>query len=86
GTTLSANYDHAQAAVAITEAVTLVVNDVGDESDANAGDGECATAGAVCTLRAALEEANALAGAEVINFDLPIPASISASSDELLIT
>lgn len=38
---------------------TLVVNSTGDASDAELGDGVCRTAGAVCTLRAAIEQANA---------------------------
>ncbi|HXI23964.1 MAG TPA: choice-of-anchor Q domain-containing protein [Pyrinomonadaceae bacterium] len=49
----------------------FTVNDSGDASDANTGDGLCATAGSVCTLRAAIEEANALsscAGSIQINF------------------
>jgi CSLREA domain-containing protein len=53
-----------------TEAATFVVNNTGDASDATAGNGACATAGAVCTLRAAIEEANALAGADTITFSI----------------
>ena len=49
-------------------AVTFTVNNAGDADDAVAGDGLCATAGAVCTLRAALTEAAALASADTINF------------------
>jgi hypothetical protein len=64
----------------------FVVNDVGDDSDSNPGDGECATAGGVCTLRAALEETNALPGADVVEFALPQDSMISATTDELLIT
>jgi CSLREA domain-containing protein len=45
---------------------TFVVNSTTDAQDATAGDGVCATAGAVCTLRAAITEANALAGADII--------------------
>src|SRR5207237_4900268 len=37
---------------------SFTVNDNGDAGDANPGDGVCASAGAVCTLRAAIEEAN----------------------------
>jgi len=47
-------------------AATFVVNDVADVQDALAGDGLCATAAATCTLRAAITESNALAGADVI--------------------
>lgn len=39
-----------------------VVNDLGDGGDAVPGDGSCATASATCTLRAAIDEANALGG------------------------
>jgi CSLREA domain-containing protein len=59
---------------------TFVVNRTGDESEpvANRGDGLCdadpATAGDQCSLRAAIQEANALAnsgGPDVINFNIP---------------
>jgi Carboxypeptidase regulatory-like domain len=53
-------------AVASVNAATFAVNDPNDVQDATAGDGICATAGAVCTLRAAITEANALAGADII--------------------
>jgi len=52
-------------------AVDLVVNDNGDAADANPGDGYCATATGVCTLRAALAEANAWPQATTIAFALP---------------
>lgn len=51
-------------------AATFTVNDVSDAGDAVPGDGICATAGGVCTLRAAMEEANALAGADTILFNV----------------
>ncbi|GJM11193.1 MAG: hypothetical protein DHS20C11_34690 [Lysobacteraceae bacterium] len=38
-----------------------------DESDANPGDGQCATDQGVCTLRAAVQEANAAAGHQSIS-------------------
>ena len=41
-------------------AATFEVGDTGDAGDATPGNGTCATAGAVCTLRAAIQEANAL--------------------------
>jgi uncharacterized repeat protein (TIGR01451 family) len=50
------------------KASTYVVNDLGDAGDAVPGNGACATAGAVCTFRAAIEEANAHAGADTIQF------------------
>ncbi len=46
------------------------MNDTGDAADATPGNGACATAGAVCTLRAAIQEANALAGADSITFNI----------------
>ena len=39
--------------------LVFTVNSAGDEPDANAGDNSCATSGGACTLRAAIEEANA---------------------------
>ena len=41
---------------------TFTVNSTADAGDANTGDGVCATTGGVCTLRAAIQQANALAG------------------------
>lgn len=46
------------------------VNDTGDGPDASPGDGTCATSGGNCTLRAAIEEANATSGAITIRFDI----------------
>ena len=48
----------------------LVVNDNGDAGDASSGDGACATIGGVCTLRAAIQEANSrsFCGTIDINF------------------
>lgn len=43
----------------------LIVDDTGDGSDSTAGDGACATAGVVCTLRAAIQESNALGGTRI---------------------
>jgi len=48
------------------EAVTFTVTSTDDNVDAVPGDGVCATVGSVCTLRAAIQEANALAGADTI--------------------
>ncbi len=47
-------------------AASFVVNSTVDARDANAGDGICATGTGVCSLRAAIEETNALAGADSI--------------------
>jgi CSLREA domain-containing protein len=43
-------------------AATLIVNSTADAVDATPGNGVCATAGGVCTLRAAIMEANVLPG------------------------
>jgi len=48
------------------EAVTFTVNSTDDGLDADLGDGVCATDGGVCTLRAAIQEANALDGPDVV--------------------
>jgi CSLREA domain-containing protein len=48
-------------------ALSFSVNSTGDATDAGPGDTVCETAGGVCTLRAAITEANALAGNDVIN-------------------
>ncbi len=46
------------------------VNSTGDAGDALPGDGACATVGTVCTLRAAIEESNALGGMDTITVTL----------------
>lgn len=51
-------------------AATFTVNSLADTSDAAPGDGACANAGGQCTLRAAIEEANALGGDDTINFSV----------------
>jgi titin len=59
------------AALAAPPGSTHHVNDDGDEGDANPGDGVCETAvdNGVCTLRAAIEEANAWTGSNWIYFN-----------------
>jgi hypothetical protein len=51
----------------------LVVNSAGDAGDSHPGDALCRTAASAteCTLRAAMEEANARAGTDTITFNLP---------------
>ncbi|MBN1440341.1 MAG: hypothetical protein JW929_13115 [Anaerolineales bacterium] len=51
----------------------FTVNNSADSGDLSPGDGKCQAAegAAVCTLRAAMEEANALAGIQTILFNLP---------------
>jgi CSLREA domain-containing protein len=61
-------------------AATFTVDSTGDESDAKPGSGVCGTLLGVnktdpdrgpCTLRAAIQEANALAGTDTIQFNIP---------------
>jgi CSLREA domain-containing protein len=48
------------------ESKTFTVNSTLDEVDKMPGDGMCLTASGNCTLRAAIQEANALAGSDVV--------------------
>jgi len=56
-------------------ATTFVVNETGDAPDASTADNTCdtdaLTAGDQCTLRAAIGQANAIDGADTINFAIP---------------
>lgn len=58
---------------AAASAATFVVNSAGDEPDADVADSLCATALGTCTLRAAIEQSNALPGADTITFNIPGP-------------
>jgi CSLREA domain-containing protein len=51
------------------QAATLTVNDLSDFGDSNPGDAACDTnaPAGVCTLRAAIQEANALGGSDQVN-------------------
>ncbi len=53
----------------------IVVNVTTDDPDANVSDGVCdtdlSTPGSQCSLRAAIQEANARAGKDIINFAIP---------------
>ncbi|MCA9927283.1 MAG: CSLREA domain-containing protein, partial [Anaerolineales bacterium] len=63
----------------------LIVNSIADVTDANPGDGICETSpgNAICTLRAAIQEANALPGEDTIQ----LPAgTYTLTSGELAIT
>src|ERR671916_1848883 len=55
------------------QAATLTVNTTSDAVDANLGNGLCATAAGTCTLRAAVQEANATAE---VNDVIEVPAGI----------
>ncbi len=64
-------------------AAEFTVNNTGDEPDVSAGDGVCdvSTRGDLgappCTLRAAVEEANAASGADKISFNIPDDPNVS---------
>lgn len=49
------------------QAADFTVNNNGDATDANTADGVCATAGGVCTLRAAIVQAEALSGKDTVS-------------------
>ena len=51
-------------------ASNFTVDSAGDLSDWNAGDGICDDGAGNCTLRAAIEEANILVGADTIHFNI----------------
>ncbi len=58
-------------------AATFTVNSTDDEADASPGNGVCQTAGGQCTLRAAIQEVNALTPgpARTIAFNIPTASS-----------
>lgn len=55
---------------ATAHAATFVVDSTSDQSDGVPGNGVCLTIVNTCTLRAAIEEANAFAGADIVNFNI----------------
>ncbi|MDT5261167.1 MAG: hypothetical protein QOC61_171, partial [Acidobacteriota bacterium] len=50
---------------------TFIVNSTGDGADSNIADGVCDDGTSHCTLRAAIQQANATAGANTIAFNIP---------------
>ncbi len=60
---------------------TFNVDSFAEGSDSNPGNGTCSTSGGDCTLRAAIEEANALEGSDTIN----VPAGTYLLNDQLVI-
>lgn len=64
----------------------ITVTDVSDSVDVSPGDGLCRDAAGKCTLRAAIDEANATAGRDVIVFDMAVPAVINLTLGELRTT
>jgi CSLREA domain-containing protein len=64
-------------------AATFAVNSTSDQSDAVPGNGTCSVMAGICTLRAAIQEANAFAGADVIQIPAGIfTLSIAGAGDE----
>jgi len=65
--------------------LTFTVNSTADTGDNNPGNGVCSTGGTItggavqCTLRAAIDEANAVAGLDTINFSIPTTDANHAS-------
>ena len=66
---------------AFAQAATFTVNHPGDAADQAPGDGMCQVPGGGCTLRAAIEEANASIGADTIAFNFGgVPTTISPAT------
>ncbi|HHM04641.1 MAG TPA: hypothetical protein ENJ19_02725 [Gammaproteobacteria bacterium] len=58
-----------------------------DAVDSNPGDGVCLSAGNICTLRAAVQESNALAGADTINIETGVyPLTLTGGGESAAAT
>ena len=60
----------------------FTVNNNGDAVDNNIGNGVCSTAGGVCTLRAAIQEANRLAGNDSITINAGINITLNLGNPD----
>lgn len=69
---------------AAAHAATFTVDDAGDAGDDDTGDGICHTAGGVCTLRAAIEQANTLVGSHAI--DITSGLAITYAGNATIVT
>src|SRR6266853_209174 len=67
-------------------AVTFVVNTTADTADAVPGDGKCADSSNACSLRAAVQEANALAGADTIQLGAATYVLSGAAGDDAAVS
>ena len=67
-------------------AVTFVVNTTADTADAVPGDGICADSGKACSLRAAVQEANALAGPDTIQLGAATYVLSGAAGDDVALS
>jgi len=61
----------------------FVVNSLGDQPDANVGNGVCATSGGQCTLRAAIQESNINPDANTITFSVAGIISLTTELPDL---
>jgi CSLREA domain-containing protein len=71
---------------AVRASTTFVVNRITDAVDLNPGNGICdssTNSGKQCTLRAAIQEANALSGADTITFNISTTSKVIAPSAPL---
>lgn len=64
------------------QAANFTVDSTTDDVDTTPGDGVCATATATCTLRAAVQESNALAGQDTITLPAGVYVLSGAGFDE----
>jgi CSLREA domain-containing protein len=64
----------------------LTVNDTGDGADVTPGNGVCANSDGVCTLRAAIQEANALTLCSALTINFGVTGTITLSSTLPVIT
>ncbi len=67
-------------------AATITVNSADDDSDASGGTGPCATSTGDCTLRAAIQTAQAQAGADTIDFSGNFVINLTGSLPTLVET
>lgn len=67
-------------------AVTFTVNTTADTQDAVPGDGICADSGGACSLRAAVQEANALAGPDTIVLGAATYVLTGAAGDDVALS
>jgi CSLREA domain-containing protein len=67
----------------VEAASTFIVNTLSDTPDAAPGNGACADANGLCTLRAAIQEANALAGIEAISFSITGTINLTSALPDL---
>jgi len=67
---------------------TLTVNNLGEGADFAPGDGVCETANGngICTLRAAIQEANALPGCSPFTINFSVTGTITLTNGQLLVT